>query len=92
MKNNALSKGWRAANRGELLSAGMPDFLIDDEKRWEQVLRHGNDELRSGWDPSWISPGQAAVMLRLFHQNQPNLPSMEILGELERRANTKSCE
>ena len=41
---------WRNEHREELLRAGMPDFVLDDERRWHYVLLHGADEFESGWE------------------------------------------
>jgi hypothetical protein len=81
---------WRKEHREELLRAGMPDFVLDDERRWNYVLLHGADEFESGWEPSWIRPEQAGAMLGLLRSRYPNLISLELLRELEKRANAKA--
>ena len=70
--------------------AGMPDFVLDDERRCDYVLLHGADEFESGWEPAWISPGEAGAMLGLLRSRYPNPIGLELLQELEKRANAKA--
>ena len=80
---------WRKEHREELLRAGMPDFLLDDERRWNYVLLHGADEFESGWEPSWITVEQAAAVLELLRPHYPKPIGLELLRELEKRASAK---
>ena len=63
--------------------------MLDDERRWDYVLLHGVDEFESGWDPSWISPEQAAGMFRLLRSHYANPIGLELFTALERRVNAK---
>jgi hypothetical protein len=78
---------WRKNHRSELLAAGMPDFLIDDEQRWTYVLLHGDDELASGWDPTWITKQQASDLLRLLRSHYEDNVGLNLFVALERRLN-----
>jgi hypothetical protein len=80
---------WRKAHRAELLAAGMPDFLIDDERRWNYVLLHGDDELVSGWNPSWITSGQAEDMIRLLQAHYTTRVGLDLFFELQKRIDEK---
>jgi hypothetical protein len=79
---------WRRTSRAELLATGLPDFLVDDERRWTYVLLHG-DDLESGWSPSWITKDQAADLLRLLHSHYENRVGLELFTTLEKRIDDK---
>ncbi len=87
--NKSPEAAWRKQHREQLLSAGMPDFVLDDERRWNYVLLHGADEFESRWSPSWITAEQAAGMLELLRSHYANPVGLELLRELEKRANAK---
>ena len=89
-RNKHPEAAWRKQHREELLRQGMPDFVLDDERRWNYVLLHGADEFERGWDPSWITPEQAAGMLELLRSRYENPIGLELLRELEKRANAKA--
>jgi hypothetical protein len=48
--NQAPELVWRKNNRLKLIKAGIPQWVVDDERRWTYVLLHGYDALGSGWD------------------------------------------
>jgi len=54
------------------------------------LLVNNRDEFESGWDPSWITPEQAAGMLELLRSRYENPIGLELLRELEKRANAKA--
>ena len=83
--NKNPDTSWRKTHRVQLLAAGMPDFLIDDERRWTYVLLHGDDELESGWSLSRITPEQAADMLRLLQSHYESRVGLELFRALEKR-------
>jgi hypothetical protein len=87
--NKDPESAWRKKHREELVGLGMPDFVLDDERRWHYVLLHGADEFESGWKPSWITPEQAARMLELLRSHYLNSVGLELLRELETRANAE---
>jgi hypothetical protein len=68
-----------------LLAAGLPDFLIDDERRWTYVLLHGDDELESGWTPAGITKQQAVELLRMHQEKYRNRVGLDLLTVLEKR-------
>jgi hypothetical protein len=82
-KNSEAS--WLKKHRAQLLAAGVPDLLIDDRGRWNYVLLHGDDELESGWTPSWITPAQAAALLRLISSYYENDTGLDLFRALEKR-------
>jgi hypothetical protein len=67
----------------------MPDFLVDDERRWNYVLLHGDDELESGWSPSWITSEQAADMIRLLETHIASRAGLDLFVALEKRTHEK---
>jgi len=76
---------WRKAHRADLLAAGMPDFLLDEERRWTYVLLHGDDELESGWNTSWITREQAAKILCLLQTHYQSRVGLDLFVTLEKR-------
>jgi len=71
-----------------LLAAGLPDFVVDDERRWNYVLLHG-DDLESGWSPSWITKEQAGDLLRLIGSHYENRSGLDLFPTLEKRIDDK---
>ncbi len=67
----------------------MPDFLIDDERRWNYVLLHGDDAFESGWSTSWITKEQAADMLRLLRSHYKSTVGLELFRELEKKTDER---
>ena len=57
---------WRKAHRDELLAAGLPSAIVDDERSWNYVLLHGDDYLQSGWNLTWINKEQAKTILAIL--------------------------
>jgi len=78
---------WRKRRREELLAAGVPDFLIDDERRWTYVPLHGDDELESGWTPAWITKPQAVDLLRMLKRQYDKRVGLDLFTALEKRIN-----
>jgi hypothetical protein len=76
---------WLNANRAKLLAAGIPDFLVDDERRWTYVLLHGDDELESGWSPAWITKQQAAELLALLQAHFKSRVGLDLFFAVEKR-------
>jgi len=87
--NKNTDTAWRRVHRADLLAAGMPDFLVDDDRRWNYVLLHGDDELESGWSPSWITSDQAADMIRLLQAHYVSRVGLDLFVSLEKRIDEK---
>ena len=85
--NKSPDAVWRKRHREQLLTAGFPDFLIDDERRWNYVLLHGDDELESGWTPAGITKPQAVELLRMLEQQYPSRIGLDLFTVLEKRIN-----
>ncbi len=83
--NKSPEAVWRKRHREQLLGAGLPDFLIDDERRWTYVLLHGDDELESGWTPAGITKLQAAELLGMLQEQYQNMVGLELFTVLEKR-------
>ena len=82
--NKNPDAAWRRHYRSELLAAGLPDFVIDDEKRWNYMLLHG-DDFASGWSPAWITKEQAAELLRLLGSHYENRIGLDLFATLEKK-------
>ena len=67
----------------------MPDSVVDDEQHWNYVLLHGGDEFGSRWDPSWITPEQAANLLALLRPRYPNPVGLLLIEALTKRSEEK---
>ena len=76
---------WRKNARPRLIAAGLPDAVVDNERRWNYVLLHGADEFGSGWSPRWITPQQAADMLALLESHYHSEGALELFRELRNR-------
>jgi hypothetical protein len=85
--NKDSETAWRKNHRDELLHNGMPDSVVDDERRWIYVLLHGADEFGSGWDVTWITKEQAESLLALLRLQYTNPVGLELLTALEKRTN-----
>ncbi len=83
--NKSPEKVWRKRRRQQLLAAGLPDFLIDDERRWTYVLLHGGDELESGWTPAGITKQQAVELLRMLQERYQSRVGLDLFTVLEKR-------
>jgi hypothetical protein len=79
----------RKTSPDELLRNGMPDSVVDDERRWIYVLLHGADEFGSGWDPTWVTKEQAENLLALLRLQYTNPVGLHLLTALEKRTNAK---
>jgi hypothetical protein len=87
--NKNPETAWRKKHRDELLQHGMPDFLIDDERRWNYVLLHGADDFQSGWNPSRLTKEQASNLLAMLRQQYSNPTGLDLLRELEKRTSSE---
>jgi len=83
--NKDLDVVWRKRSRPMLIAAGLPDYLVDDERRWNYVLLHGDDELESGWSPHAISRQQAEDMLSLLEAHYENEAGLDLFPALRKR-------
>lgn len=85
--NKSAEAAWRKNHREALLAAGVPDFVVDDERRWTYVLLHGDDELESGWTPAGITKSQASELLRMLQQQYQSTIGLDLFAALEKRIN-----
>jgi len=86
--NKKPDVAWRRSVRLQLLATGLPDFVVDDERRWTYVLLHG-DDLESGWSPGWISKEQATELLRLLRSHYEPSGALWLFDSLEKRIDDK---
>ena len=87
--NKNPDTAWRRSHRPQLLATGVPDFLIDDERRWTYLLLHGDDELESGWSLSRITKPQAVDLLQLLQSHYENRVGLDLFAELEKKIDDK---
>lgn len=83
--NKKPDKAWRKSARPQLLAAGLPDFILDDDRRWNYVMLHGDDELESGWSPTWISKDQATAPLHLLRSHYAESSALYLFDSLKKR-------
>ena len=65
-KNKSEGALWRKNHRDELLAAGLPASVVDNERTWNYMMLHGDDLYQSGWEPTQINKEQASLLLRLL--------------------------
>jgi hypothetical protein len=87
--NKDPDTAWRRKLRGELLATGLPDFIIDDDRRWNYVLLHDYDP-ESGWNPSWITKEQARDLLQLLRSHYEQSTALWLFDSLEKRYASQS--
>jgi hypothetical protein len=83
--NKTAESLWRKNNRTKLISAGIPNHLVDDESLWTYVLLHGYDPFGSGWDCSSLTRKQAQELLNLLRPQYPNIGGLDLINLLEKR-------
>jgi len=87
--NKDPNTAWRRDHRDALLKHGMPDSVVDDERRWTYVLLHGADEFESGWNPTWITKEQAQSLLTLLQSQYTNPVGLDLITALQRRTDAQ---
>ena len=79
---------WRRSFCQKLLAAGLPDFIIDDERRWSHLLLHGYD-LESSWSPAEITKTQAVDLLGLLESHYKRSSGLWLFDSLDKRIDDK---
>jgi hypothetical protein len=82
--SDASGPRWRLAHRDLLSERGIPDEVADWDRRWGYLLLHGVDRPGTGWEPSWISPRQAARLLDGLLANLPTEDGYDLIRGLRR--------
>jgi hypothetical protein len=72
------------------MQCGIPPEIASSDRRWNYVLLHGDDELESGWNTSWISPSMAARLLDCLLADLTSEVGYDLVSCLRRRAEEKS--
>jgi hypothetical protein len=80
------SSRWRMAHRNLLLECGVPQSVVNSDRRWVYVLLHGSDEFDTGWDPTWMSPQHASRLLQVLRAATPNTVGYDLIQGLQARA------
>lgn len=83
--NKDAETAWRKRQRDEFLRNGIPDFVVDDARRWKYVLLHGYD-FQSGWDVSRLTKEQATNLLASLRQQYTNPTGLDLLRDLEKKS------
>jgi hypothetical protein len=86
-KNKSDEKIWLKKNIHSLIESGIPQEIVESQKKWNYVLLHGDDELGGGWNTEWISDNQAKALLDLLCQFYKNQIGLDLINILERRVN-----
>jgi len=84
------SSRWRLKHRAELLGCGIPDSVLESDRTLTYVLLHGDDELGTGWNPSFLSREQAGQLLAFLRRELEEPTGYEIIRVLERRVQGKA--
>lgn len=77
---------WLKRNRSSLTAAGLPPTVIENERWWNYLILHGDDPCQSGWDPSFVTPLQAAKIHQLIARSPFREDAGEFLRVLANRA------
>lgn len=80
------SSRWRLANRDLLVECGVPGEVADSDRRWIYVLLHGDDELGTGWNCSWMTSQHAGRLLEQLLADEPNESGFDLFRCLRNRA------
>jgi hypothetical protein len=79
---------WRIAHHATLVECGIPYEVADSDDRWAYVLLHGDDELGTGWNASWISEDQAARLLAMLEVAIESSIGLDLIPALRLRCRT----
>jgi hypothetical protein len=79
------SSRWRVAHRSMLGACGVPAEVADSDRRWVNVLLHGDDYPGTGWDVSWVSAHQSAELLALLQRDLPSWIVYDLVRLLRQR-------
>ncbi len=85
-RNKSPENEWFVRSRTLLLETGLPVEVLDDDRRWNYVLSHGDDP-ESGWSPSWITQDRASDLLKVLGSHYKNPIGLYLFRELEKRIN-----
>lgn len=83
---------WRHEKRAALVAAGLPDCLVNSERRWNYLLEHGDDELESGWTTAWINEFQATTILKILEDHYDNRVGLDLFRTLRDRIEGEKTE
>lgn len=75
---------WRLKHRDFLARCGLPDAVLDSDRALRYVLLHGDDELGTGWDSTWLRRGQARDLLAFLEREIADPAGYELIPELRR--------
>jgi len=76
-------------HRSALSVAGLPPTILENARTWHYVVLHGDDELQSGWNPSWLSPVQASHVHEIIKESPFSDMASEFLRVLDQRRKSR---
>lgn len=79
------SSRWRLKHRSFLLRCGLPDEIVSSDRRLTYVLLHGDDELMSGWNTTWLTDEGARDLLAFLESELDTTAGYDLVAELRRR-------
>lgn len=85
--NKSPELQWLKKNRQFLLEIGIPDSIVDNEKRWNYLLLHGDDEFGNGWKADSLGPDVASRLINALNEiytNQIGLDLFDVLKKVEK--------
>ena len=65
-KNREPYNRWRLENLHNLLEAGVPERIANDDRQFWLLVQEGEEIGYQGWNTDWISNDQAAELLDLL--------------------------
>ena len=82
----SASQRWRISHRSLLSECGIPDAVANSDRAWAYLQLHGDDSPNTKWNVSWISPQQAARLLKQLDRDLPCEAGYDLVRLLRQRA------
>ena len=70
----------------------MPREIIKSERSWAYVLLHGDDELVTGWDPTWLDQDQAKKLFTFLGSEIRDPSAYDLVRRLQGRLETGNSD
>lgn len=83
--NKETYSRWRSKNRYRLVKAGIPQEIVEDDRRFWIVVQEGEDLGHTGWDTTWIGDEEAAELLSLLDEFLGKTAGWDLLFVLRKR-------
>ena len=82
--SSPFSSRWRKKHLVELLEAGIPDVIAEDQRAWSYTLLHA-EYFPMGWSLSWISEDEMKRLHALLTSTPPPHGEIWLLQKLNQK-------